>query len=109
MPCDSQANATPQKRAEQKDALARLAAALAAGTVQAVVGRAGGIAFKGWTEADRRGLSDVCAYRALMAQSSPELRRAIARAEAMAGWKLDERTIAAGMHSHDGGHSWGTH
>lgn len=77
------------------------------GTIKAIIGRAGGIAFKGWT--DNADVSDLCAYRALTARNSPALRKALARAEVTAGRKLDAQAIAAGMHSHDGGKTWGTH
>jgi len=107
MPCMTQTNLTPVQKADQKSALLRLDAALQAGTVQVVIGRAGGIAFRGWK--DNAGVSDLCAYRALASGNSPTLRRALARAEAMSGNKIDPRAIGAGMHSHDGGASWGTH
>lgn len=104
MPCDSNPNLTPVQKQDQKTALARLAASLGAGTVQVVIGTAGGIAFKGWTE--RAGVSDLCAYRRLTAANSPELRKALARAEAMSGRKVDARQVAAGTHSHDDGAHW---
>lgn len=107
MPCMSQANQTPAQKADQQSALARLGAGLAAGTVQVVIGQAGGIAFKGW--ADNRGVSDLCAYRALTAANSAPLRKALARAEAMSGRKVDARALAAGLHSHDFGKTWSTH
>lgn len=107
MTCYTQPDRTPAKIADQKSALARLETALAAGTVTAIIGRNGGIAFKGWT--DRADITDLCAYRALTASNSPALRRAIARGEAMAGRKLDARTVTAGVHSHDGGSTWGSH
>lgn len=88
-------------------AIKRLNAALGAGTAQVVIGAAGSIAFKGWNE--REGVSDLCAYRALAASNSPELRRAVMRAEAMSGRKLDTRAVASGVHSHDGGSTWGSH
>jgi len=106
MPCDSQAT-TPQARARQQTAIKRLAAALGNNEAQLVIGAAGSIAFKGWTE--REGVSDLCAYRRLAAANSPTLRRAIMRAEAISGRKIDQRSIAAGMHSHDGGQTWGDH
>ena len=37
------------------------------------------------------------------------LRRAIMRAEAMAGHKIDPRAVASGMHSHDQGATWSKH
>jgi hypothetical protein len=96
---------TPQKKQAQRDALKRLLQALATGTVTVVVGRTGGVAFKGW--ADNEGVSDICAYRALA--NSPEMRRAVLRAEALSGNRMDPQAIASGLHSHDGGASWSRH
>ena len=107
MPCMTQPNLTTAQKADQQSALARLGAALASGAVTVVIGQSGGIAFKGWT--DNRGVSDLCAYRALTAANSAPLRRALARAEAMTGRKVNAQALAAGMHSHDGGKTWGTH
>lgn len=104
MACDFRipAGMTPQKRKTQiEEAMARLQKALAAGTVTIKIGANGALTFNGaW---DRAGISDSCAYRKLMAAGSPELRRALGRAEALAGRKADERVIASGVHSHDGG------
>jgi hypothetical protein len=107
MPCTTQPTLTEQQRTAQRAALARLQAAIGAGAVSVVVSRAGAIALKGWGDADRAGVSDLCAYREL--RNSPEMRRALARAEVLAGRTVDARTIAAGVHSHDGGQSWGSH
>ena len=105
MPCDT--TREPPKLMEMARALDRLQKALGAGTVSVVVGASGALAFKGWQ--DRGGLSDLCAYRKLQGRNAPELRKAVARAEALAGRRLDERAIAAGVHSHDGGKTWGAH
>lgn len=107
MPCIAPPKATPQYLAKVKSALERLNAALAAGTVTVSVGAQGAIAFKGWN--DRDGVSDICAFRKLTSDNSPALRRAVMRAEVMAGRKIDARTIAQGMHSHDGGQTWSKH
>jgi len=104
MPCMNRPNRTPLQRTRQLEALKRLDAALAAGTVTVTVGATGAVAFRAWT--DREGVTDVCAYRALAAANSAALRRAVMRAEALAGRKLDARTVAAGVHSHDGGQTW---
>ena len=104
MPCTSAPNLTAQAKAAQQAAIARLAQGLGDGTVQAVVSPTGAVAFRGWS--DREDVSDLCAYRALSVANSPELRRALIRAEAMSGRKVDARAIAAGTHSHDGGHHW---
>lgn len=104
MPCDSKPLTQTQREA-QVDALKRLEAALGS-KVSVVVGAQGAVAFKGWAEADRAGLADVCAYRRLLAGNSAALRRAVARAEAMAGRSVDARAVGSGIHSHDGGGSW---
>ena len=105
MPCITQPTLTEQQRTAQRGALARLEAAISAGTVKVVIGRGGAPAFAGWT--DNAGVSDLCAYRAL--SNSPAMRRAVLRAEAMGGNKLDPRAIASGLHSHDGGSTWSRH
>jgi hypothetical protein len=106
MPCTSLSLTEIQKR-EQARAIERLRAFLAKGTVSVVVGRNGAVAFKGWSAADRSGVMDLCAFRKLQALNSPELRRALARAETLAGRTVDRQAIGAGIHSHDGGATWG--
>jgi hypothetical protein len=96
-----------QRVREIAAALDRLEVQLASGKVAVKVGAQGAVAFTGWKDRDE--VTDVCAYRKLMQKGSPILRRALARAEALAGRKVDERQILAGMHSHDGGQSWGRH
>lgn len=105
MPCLTQPARTPEVKARQNAALDRLQKALAAGTATFVVGKTGGVAIAGW--ADRDGVSDLCAYRALA--NTPEARRALLRAEAQSGNRMDPRAIASGLHSHDGGASWSRH
>ena len=107
MPCMTQPTLTELQKASQRTALQRLEQAIGAGTVKVTIGRQGGIALVGWAEADRSGVSDLCAYRALA--NSPAMRRAVLRAEAMNGNKLDPRAIASGLHSHDGGSTWSRH
>ena len=105
MPCFTQENITPTQAENMAAAVARLEQAIAAGSVVVMIGATGGITFRGWR--DNEGVSDLCAYRKLA--NSPTLRRAIARAEVQQGRQLDQRAIAAGVHSHDGGRTWGTH
>jgi hypothetical protein len=108
MPCDSRPRnpqQTIQERMLEADrALKRLEAKLAAYLVKVTIGANGAVAFSGWT--DRDGISDVCAYRSLSSSGSSALRMAVARAEAMSGRKIDPRAVAAGVHSHDSGHTW---
>ena len=106
MPCDTTQTLTEYQRAAQDEALRDLERALGLGTVRVQVGAQGAVAFEGWREEDRAGLYDLCAYRKLSATNSPELRQAVMRAEALAGNKVNEQTIAAGVHSHDGGKTW---
>ncbi len=96
----------PQRKKQIDEALDRLKKALAAGTVTVKVGPTGALAFVGGDLA-KSGISDTCAYRKLQAQNSPELRKALARAEVTAGRKVDERQIISGVHSHDGGKTFG--
>lgn len=107
MPCFTQPNLSDLQKAAMDAAIARLESAIAGGSVVVMIGQQGGIAFRGW--ADNEGVSDVCAYRKLVADNSPALRRALARAEVQQGRKVDVRAIAQGVHSHDGGRTWGTH
>ena len=107
MPCTTQKNLTPTQRELMALAIKRLEAALSVGVAQAVIGAQGAIAFKGWK--DNQGVTDLCAYRALVAKNSPALRRAMARAEVLAGRKVDTVAIATGTHSHDGGRTFSTH
>ena len=104
MPCTTQANLTVQRKRAMAEAIARLGRMIAAGAVKVVVGRNGAIAFKGLWRND--GVSDVCAYRALTAQNDPALRAAVARAETLAGAKVNAQVVAAGTHSHDSGATW---
>lgn len=107
MPCISQPNRTPEVIKAQESAIERLNKALGNNEASLVIGPAGSVAFKGWT--DRADVSDLCAYRKLASSNSPALRRAIMRAEAMAGRKIDPRAVASGMHSHDQGATWSKH
>lgn len=107
MPCDTSQDLTPAKRQRMTDAVERLNKALGNNEVTLVIGAAGSIAFKGWNE--REGVADLCAFRRLAASNSANLRRAIMRAEAVSGKTINQRAIINGVHSHDGGKTWGTH
>lgn len=109
MPCDTVQQYEGQSEAAREEevdkALERLERALTLGEVTVRVGPTGSIAFVGWE--DRGGLSDLCAYRKLSSRGSAPLRFATARAEAVAGRSVDDNAVAAGIHSHDGGRTWG--
>lgn len=109
MPCDT--NRQPQETPEQRQrsitaALRRLEGALDANQVTLVVGPNGAVVFRNWNPATRDGVTDVCAFRRLSSAGSLALRKALARAEAAAGRRVDANVVAAGVHSHDGGGSW---
>jgi hypothetical protein len=112
MPCDTRLKPkqTLQQRAEEvRRAVARLSEALVSGRVKVKVGSQGAIAFEGWSETERDGVTDTCAYRRLMVTGSALAKAAIARAEQVAGHSVDRRVLVHGVHSHDGGHTWHKH
>lgn len=97
-----------QRREQVKRAIKAMEARLGTGEVKVVIDRAtGALAFTGWSERD--GVTDACAYRVLTAASSWALRQAVAKAEAAAGRRVNAQAVAAGVHSHDGGATWGRH
>ncbi len=103
MPCDTyvqKGQTTAQRKEQIKKSLESLEKALAIGQVGVKVGPQGAIAFAGWN--DRVGITDVCAFRKLSAAGSITLRQAVARAEALAGRKVDLKQVAAGTHFHEG-------
>jgi photosystem II stability/assembly factor-like uncharacterized protein len=107
MPCLTQPNLTVQQQQGRRAAVTKLLESVAAGTVKVVVGPRGSVAFSGWKDEDRNGVSDLCAFRALM--NAPEMRRAVFRAEALSGNRMNPMAVASGLHSHDGGQTWGRH
>lgn len=109
MPCDTRLKPkqTIQQRADEiRRAVIALDARLKKRQVRVTVGPQGAVAFSGWPDGERDGITDACAYRRIMATGSALARSEIARAEQLAGRSVDRRVVAQGMHSHDGGHSW---
>jgi hypothetical protein len=109
MPCDTrlrQGQTITQRKEEVKSTADNLAKLLTSGKVRPVVSKQGGIAFQGWLDADRNGVTDACAYRRIMATGSQTAKLAIMRAEQLAGRSVDKQAVAQGLHSHDGGKSW---
>lgn len=112
MPCDTklrQGQTIQERASEVRRAVGSLDAALAARRVQLKVGPQGAVAFVGWGEADRNGVTDACAFRRILATGSALARAEIARAEAMAGRSINKQVIGQGAHSHDGGRTWHDH
>jgi hypothetical protein len=103
----------PQRKKQIDEAVERLNKALAIGEVKLKVGSNGAVTF---IDGKVRGavagilgsnkISDTCAYRKLLATSSPALRNAVIQAETLAGRKINAQAVASGTHSHDGGKTW---
>jgi hypothetical protein len=110
MPCDTRVldgQTLEQRGKEIDETLKRLELQLGAGTASLRVGPQGALVIGGWQ--DRRGVTDVCAFRMLKLKGGWEFRKALAKAEQTAGRKVNEQAIGAGIHSHDGGKTWGGH
>lgn len=69
--------------------------------------RTGAVVFIGIPENVRDGMTDACVLNHITERGSAESRRAIARAEQLAGRSIDKKVVAQGLHSHDGGRTWG--
>lgn len=96
-----------QRAREIDEALDALEQRIQNNSVRIVIDkRSGALTFAGWNPADRRDISDACAYRVMVSRNSAVLRQAVARAEAVQGVKVNQKAIATGTHSHDGGKTW---
>ena len=106
MPCDTRLKprqTISERAAEVRQATEALAKAIAAGRVKAVVGPQGAVAFQGWDDTSRDGITDACAYRRIMATGNAMAKLALQRAEQLAGRGVNKQ---AQVHSHDGGATW---
>jgi len=109
MACDTRlkpAQTISERAKEVREAVERLAAAIAAGGVRVKVGPQGAVAFEGWDNVSRDGVTDGCALRRIMATGSAMARMHIARAEQMAGRPIDK---SSRLHTHDNGATWHKH
>jgi len=110
MPCDTRLKprqTIQQRAAEVRKAVDALAVKLLKRQVRPIVDKAtGAITFAGWSEQDRDGITDACAYRRIKVQGNALVQAELARAEAMAGRPVNTKALAQGVHSHDGGVSW---
>lgn len=109
MPCDTRlkrGQSIQQRIAEVKKVVNQLDKLLASRQVKPVIGPQGAIAFQGWAENQRDGVTDACAYRRIMVEGSALARAEIARAEQFAGRSVDRQALAQGFHSHDDGRTW---
>ena len=99
-----------ERKAEVKKAITQLDKLIAAGQVSVRVGTdgiaKGAVAFKGWADNERSGVSDACALRQLMVSGSAQTKLKLMQAQQMAGTNFNRQTLAHGVHSHDGGDTW---
>lgn len=112
MPCDRRLKPrqTPEQRKEEiRKAVETANKALLSGRVKAIVRADGAVAFNGLEDKERDGVTDNCLYRRLMSTGSAAAKMAIARAEMLAGRKVDRNVVNSGVHSHDGGRTWHEH
>ena len=112
MACDTRLKPrqTLQQRAQEvRKVVATLDGYLVRGFAKPKIGAQGAIAFEGFPESERDGVTDACMYRRLMATGSALAKAKIARAEALAGRAVSRQALANGVHSHDGGRTWGSH
>lgn len=112
MPCDTRkkpGQSISERAAEVRGAMLTLDEALRQRRVQLKIGPQGAVAFVGWPDADRNGVTDACAYRRLMATGTALARAEIARAEQLSGRAVNRQAVAQGAHSHDGGRTWHDH
>lgn len=98
-----------ERKEEVKAAMDRLNKSLVSGKVLAKVSSQGAVVFEGWSDLERDGVTDNCAYRRLMATGSALAKERLARAEMLAGRKINRNVVNSGVHSHDGGKTWHKH
>lgn len=115
MPCESRYTNIRQTQAERDAEIAAVVeavtAALAAQRVELRIGQEGAAALN-WLAGealDMRGVTDGCVLLRLMNDNSMAFQEALAMAELQAGQKLNIAAIESGLHSHDGGRTWGRH
>lgn len=113
MPCDTKIRrkqTLAERKEEIKTSVATIDKLISAGRVKVVVDKAtGAVAFTGIDETVRADMTDACVYRRILSQGSALAKMALQRAEQMAGRRVDGGALAQGIHSHDGGATWGRH
>jgi hypothetical protein len=116
MACDSRIYRRDQTLAERKvevkKALTALEKLIASGQVNIRIGTEGigkgAVVLKGWSDAERVGITDACAIRLLMLSGTATTKLKLAAAQQQFGTSINRQTLGAGVHSHDGGLSWHT-
>lgn len=113
MACDTrfrQGQTLSERKEEVKKAITLLDKLIAAGKVNMRVGTEGlgkgAVVFKGWSDAERAGITDACAFRLLTSSASMLTKLKMQQAQQMSGVSVNKQTLAHGVHSHDGGATW---
>jgi hypothetical protein len=109
MPCFSKLkkNQTKEQRSREiQKATAAIDRMIAARKVVVKVGLQGAVTFIGVPEDVRDGMTDSCVYAGITRHGSQAAKMALARAEQLAGVRVNPKVVAQGIHSHDGGQSW---
>lgn len=118
MPCDTRLRdnyrnsgrrqTITERKAEVKQVVYDVNSLVATGKIRPVVDKkTGAIAFEGLSDTIRDGVTDACVYRQLMTTGNTLTKMAIQRAEQLAGRTVDNKAVAQGIHSHDGGRTFG--
>jgi hypothetical protein len=112
MPCDSVRQSPKQtlaQRAKQvQEARRKIDRLLAVGAANMKVDKTtGAVVFVGIPDDVRAGITDACVYRAIMTKGSHAAKQAIAKAERLSGRRVNKQAVNSGLHSHDGGATWG--
>jgi hypothetical protein len=105
MACDtwraSQQQTLTERKKEITSVIEKVAQEIVKGRVKPKVGPTGAIAFEGLDKVvDRRGIHDACVYRRIMATGSALAKQQLARAEQLAGRRVDAKALAGGHHAH---------
>lgn len=99
-----------ERKDEVKKAITMLDKLIASGKVNVRVGTdgigKGAVVFKGWSDAERAGITDACAFRLLSSSASMMTKLKLQQAQQAAGVSVNRQTLAQGVHSHDGGATW---
>jgi len=97
-----------ERKREIQKATANIDRLIAARKVVVKVGPQGAVMFQGIPDDVRDGMADSCVYAGIMAKGSQAAKMAIQRAAQLAGVRVNEGAIKAGVHSHDGV-TWSQH
>ena len=101
---------TPEERRDEvRKTIEKVARGIVDGKYKVVIGPQGAVAFSGVPASERNDVSDACVYRNIMSTGSAMARQLIARAEQLAGRRVDQKALAGGHHGHfdsNGNVSW---